>query len=106
MAISRSMTTLIGVHAVTDEQQPAAGDLSGAQGIQFGSGNLQYNLWLQERQLDAQRVEALNAASAARYIARLNAEDAAFVLAQAAPSASAGVLRVLVSKHTYKSLAI
>src|SRR5438132_1303856 len=105
MAISRSMTTLIGVHAVTDEQ-PAAADLSGAQGLQLGLGNMQFNLWLQERQLDAQRVEALNAAAAASYIARLSAEDAAFVLAKAAPNASAGVLRVLVSKHRYKSLAI
>jgi hypothetical protein len=88
---------------VTDEQ-PAA-DISG-QGIMQGSGNVQYNLWLQERRLDAERVEAYNAAAAADHVARLNAEDAAFVLATATVGASAGVLKVLVAKPKYKNLAI
>jgi LGFP repeat len=99
------MTTLIRANAVTDERQPVAADFSGAQGLQYGSGNVQYNMWLQERQLDAQKVEALNATSAASHVARLSAEDAAFVLAIAKPGPSAGVLKVLVTKPKYKNLA-
>lgn len=91
---------------MTDEQQSVPADISGAQGLQLGSGNTQFNLWLQERQLDAQRVEALNDSAAASYIARLSAEDAAFVLATATARASAGVLRVLLSRRKDKNLAI
>jgi uncharacterized protein with LGFP repeats len=91
---------------VTNEQPPLPADLSGAQGLQLGSGNAQFNLWLQERQLDAQKVEALSAAAAASYVARLSVEDAAFVLATATVSASAGVLKFLLSRHKDKNLAI
>jgi uncharacterized protein with LGFP repeats len=90
---------------VTDDEQPAAADFSGARGFQYGSGNVQYNLWRQERQLDIQKVEALNATSAASHVAGLSAEDAAFVLAMAEPGPSAGVLKVLVTKPKYKNLA-
>jgi uncharacterized protein with LGFP repeats len=91
---------------MTNEQQPVPADLTAAQGLQLGSGNTQFNLWLQERQLDAQRVQALSASAAASYVARLSAEDAAFVLATATASASAGVLRILLSTHKDKDLAI
>lgn len=108
MAATTSSSTiiLIGGCAVTNEQQSVPADPSGAQGLQLGSGNTQFNLWLQERQLDAQRVEALNASAAASYVAKLSAEDAAFVLATATASASAGVLRVLLSRNKDKNLAI
>jgi hypothetical protein len=95
---------------MADEHLTPAGP-SGDQGVQHGSGNTQYN-WFQERQLDARRVAALSAADAADYIAGLSPADAAYVLAEAAvlaeapPGAAAGVLRVLLSKHKYKSLAI
>ena len=68
-----------------DEGTPQARARSGAaefaiQGGMIGDNNVQHN-WFKERELDARRVEHLSAHDAARYVAALNAEDAAFVLA-------------------------
>ena len=68
------------------------------QGGMVGDDNIQLN-WFKERELDARRVDHLSAHNAARYVAALNAEDAAFVLALADPAASARVLRVLLAKE-------
>lgn len=79
--------------------------MSGVSGSQFGDNNTQYN-WLQERRLDATRVERLNAHSAADYVAELNAGDAAFVLATASADASARVLRVLIANRQVFAMAV
>lgn len=64
------------------------------------------NVWLLDRKIDATRVEQLDAHAAADYAAQLAVEDAAFVLATASASASAGVLRVLLSKDKELTMAI
>jgi hypothetical protein len=75
-------------------------------GAQIGDNNTMNNVWLQDRRIDAARVEQLSAHAAADYVAKLTAGDAAFVLATASASASAGVLRVLLSRDDQLAMAI
>jgi hypothetical protein len=69
-------------HAVINEQQPMPAGVSRAQGLQLSSGNTQFNLWLLERQLDAQGVEVLSSSAAASYVGRLSAGNAALSLSE------------------------
>src|SRR5690348_2990678 len=91
---------------MTDEEPPLVEVKGNSQGGQVGDHNVQVNMWLHERQIDARRVEHLGAHAAAEYVAELSAEDAGFVLAIAPAGPSARVLRVLLLRKKELTMAL
>ena len=65
---------------MSDEQfsaENADGAVMSLQGGQVGHDNIMYNLWLENRKIDASRVEQLSSHAAADYLIGLKADDAA-----------------------------
>ena len=86
---------------MSDEQfsaENADGAVMSLQGGQVGHDNIMYNLWLENRKIDASRVEQLSSHAAADYLIGLKAEDAAHVTATADVAAATRALKVLLRK--------
>lgn len=76
------------------------------QGGQIGRENVMYNTWLENRQIDATRVEQLSSHAAATYLMDLKPTDAAYVLATAHLTAAAGAFKVLLRKDAPLAMTI
>jgi hypothetical protein len=86
---------------MSDEQfsaENADGAVMNLQGGQVGHDNVMYNLWLENRKIDANRVEQLSSHAAADYLIGMDARDATYVVATAEVAAATKALQVLLRK--------
>jgi hypothetical protein len=80
---------------MSDERKTPASNVGESQGVQSGSGNVQYNVWM-TRPLDSSTVLALGPYAAALRIRDMRPDDVAVVLASVPSGAAGDILRALL----------
>src|SRR5262249_44386656 len=79
-----------------DERETPAAEAKGTQGMQVGTGNVQYNNWAPPAPLDSAALRALNPYAAAERLREMPYDNVVDVFASASPGDVDEVLKVLL----------